>query len=370
MHVARGGWLGQTYALAKYDDSFEGKKSGIRRSKEERKGMVETFIKRYQKSNNGDFPSLNLTRKEVGGSFYTVREIVREIIQENRVLGPPKSSPGDQSMDNLDSFLEHSPLGSLSVNHNSHSLPLNDTQTLPEYEVLMQKALTTVGPNELHQEILENDNIIGKEVEKHSSGEEIVYVETSQLSESDVVETSCATVSNGALEKQKNADLLVKEGTGEQKDNMNEVVTKDIQNFKNSGNIPVTSAVTSAVYKNDEKYEEKNAENMELETESNRQLDVNGSTSAEIGDTFPAQDKTVNGSNFQSNPSFNSVQHRTLDDRSASASSQNRRTNPTLNRINLESWKAASRKSYGRETHQIVKFIRSFITAFVKFWTE
>ena len=38
--------------------------------------------------NNGKFPSLNLTHKEVGGSFYTVREIVREIIQQNRVLGP------------------------------------------------------------------------------------------------------------------------------------------------------------------------------------------------------------------------------------------------------------------------------------------
>lgn len=46
MHTARGGWLGQTYALAKFDDGFDGKKSGIRRSKEERKGMIVTFIKR------------------------------------------------------------------------------------------------------------------------------------------------------------------------------------------------------------------------------------------------------------------------------------------------------------------------------------
>lgn len=43
---------------------------------------------RHRTSNNGNFPSLNLTHKEVGGSFYTVREIVREIIQENRVLCP------------------------------------------------------------------------------------------------------------------------------------------------------------------------------------------------------------------------------------------------------------------------------------------
>jgi hypothetical protein len=43
---------------------------------------------RYRVSNNGKFPSVNLTHKEVGGSYYIVREIVRDIIQENRVLGP------------------------------------------------------------------------------------------------------------------------------------------------------------------------------------------------------------------------------------------------------------------------------------------
>ncbi|XP_051116576.1 uncharacterized protein LOC127241520 [Andrographis paniculata] len=88
MHAIQGGWQGQTFALATSNDAG-GKKSRIRRSKEERKTMVQSFIKKYQKSNNGNFPSLNLTHKEVGGSFYTVREIVREIIQENRVLAPP-----------------------------------------------------------------------------------------------------------------------------------------------------------------------------------------------------------------------------------------------------------------------------------------
>jgi hypothetical protein len=42
----------------------------------------------YRLSNEGKFPSVNLTHKEVGGSYYIVREIVRDIIQENRVLGP------------------------------------------------------------------------------------------------------------------------------------------------------------------------------------------------------------------------------------------------------------------------------------------
>ncbi|KAG5400559.1 hypothetical protein IGI04_015166 [Brassica rapa subsp. trilocularis] len=64
-----------------------GKRTRNRIPKEERKTLVESFIKKHQSLNNGRFPSLSLTHKEVGGSFYTIREIVREIIQENRVLG-------------------------------------------------------------------------------------------------------------------------------------------------------------------------------------------------------------------------------------------------------------------------------------------
>ncbi|CAA2995269.1 Hypothetical predicted protein [Olea europaea subsp. europaea] len=111
MHVTKGGWVGQTFALAVNDDS-RGRKSRTRRSKEERKEMVESFITKYQKSNNGNFPSLNLTHKEVGGSFYTVREIVREIIQENRVLGPAESYLKEH---NKSEFLKQYPLGSISI---------------------------------------------------------------------------------------------------------------------------------------------------------------------------------------------------------------------------------------------------------------
>ncbi|CAI9091229.1 OLC1v1026196C1 [Oldenlandia corymbosa var. corymbosa] len=124
MHAFKGGWVGQTFALATPNDSG-GKKARIRRSKEERKSMVETFIKKYQKSNNGNFPSLNLTHKEVGGSFYTVREIVRDIIQENRVLGPSKLPLQEQNVDNL---LQHYPLGSISVDPELCLSPLNDTE--------------------------------------------------------------------------------------------------------------------------------------------------------------------------------------------------------------------------------------------------
>lgn len=103
-------WAGKTFAVAASNESG-GKKSRIRRSKEERKSMVESFIKRYQSANNGNFPSLNLTHKEVGGSFYTVREIVREIIQENRVLGPGDFSLEEQKVDNI---AVNYPLGTIS----------------------------------------------------------------------------------------------------------------------------------------------------------------------------------------------------------------------------------------------------------------
>ena len=45
MHTIKGGWVGQTFALATCNDSG-GRKTRIRRSKEERKSMVETFIKK------------------------------------------------------------------------------------------------------------------------------------------------------------------------------------------------------------------------------------------------------------------------------------------------------------------------------------
>ncbi|KAL6643949.1 hypothetical protein ACP70R_018715 [Stipagrostis hirtigluma subsp. patula] len=60
----------------------------VRKTKEERREMVESFVNAYRVSHDGKFPSVNLTHKEVGGSYYIVREIVRDIIQENRVLGP------------------------------------------------------------------------------------------------------------------------------------------------------------------------------------------------------------------------------------------------------------------------------------------
>ncbi|CAN1174341.1 hypothetical protein LINPERHAP2_LOCUS31231 [Linum perenne] len=53
--------------------------SYIQRLREERKAMIESFVKKYKKSNNGGFPSITLTQKEVGGDFYAVRHILQEL---------------------------------------------------------------------------------------------------------------------------------------------------------------------------------------------------------------------------------------------------------------------------------------------------
>ncbi|VVB05451.1 unnamed protein product [Arabis nemorensis] len=100
MHSLKTTCVGQIFALAKPHDSA-GKKTRNRIPKEERKALIETFIKKHQNLNNGSFPSLSLTHKEVGGSFYTIREIVREIIQENRVLGPGDLVLAGKGSDNL-----------------------------------------------------------------------------------------------------------------------------------------------------------------------------------------------------------------------------------------------------------------------------
>ncbi|CAN0910580.1 hypothetical protein LINGRAHAP2_LOCUS26369 [Linum grandiflorum] len=122
MYAIKGSWVGQTYALSKSNES-SGRKARIRRSKEERKGMAELFIKKYQSLHNGNFPSLTLTQKEVGGTFYTVREIVREIIQENRVLGPGKLLPEDQ---HSHEWSEQYPLGTISTQPQSSSTLIPD----------------------------------------------------------------------------------------------------------------------------------------------------------------------------------------------------------------------------------------------------
>ncbi|KAJ0976078.1 hypothetical protein J5N97_018043 [Dioscorea zingiberensis] len=136
--------VGQTFALATFSNSRE-RKTRSRKTREERKAMVESFVKKYQNSNNGSFPSLNLTHKEVGGSFYIIREIVREIIQENKVLGP--GSPTSKvlnlescSEDEVDSFSMDIP-NEMITSTIGHEIYQKQKELLEEHSASKEKSL-------------------------------------------------------------------------------------------------------------------------------------------------------------------------------------------------------------------------------------
>lgn len=104
--------------------------------------LLHKLASRFQRQNDGNFPSLSLTHKEVGGSFYTVREIVREIIQENRVLGPAKLTLEEQKTNEL---VEQSPLGSISTGpHDSLLLSSNENLFVVDNDMGLREELISV----------------------------------------------------------------------------------------------------------------------------------------------------------------------------------------------------------------------------------
>ncbi|XP_041022080.1 uncharacterized protein LOC121263312 isoform X2 [Juglans microcarpa x Juglans regia] len=241
MYAVKGGWVGQTFALARRNDS-EGRKSRIRRSKEERKAMVESFIKKYQKSNSGNFPSLNLTHKEVGGSFYTVREIVRDIIQENRVLGPAKLSPEEQGSDQ---FLEQ--------RSNDHFL-----QGTSEELVLGSDGLGSDGHNTgPDYQVFENGRIVnGNQVEltnQKSDGLPYLELQVSELTgaEKHLEEEWAASMEKLTLTTAEEEQVLVSDG------NVSEYQVPDNGQSVNSAKLTCTEYQVSKPSESEGNIEEK-----------------------------------------------------------------------------------------------------------------
>uniref|UniRef100_A0A803QVD0 AT3G52170-like helix-turn-helix domain-containing protein n=1 Tax=Cannabis sativa TaxID=3483 RepID=A0A803QVD0_CANSA len=197
MHAVKGGWVGQTFALARSNES-EGRKSRIRLSKKERKAMVESFIKKYQTLNNGSFPSLNLTHKEVGGSFYTVREIVRDIIQENRVLGPAKLSGDGKSTNQLEEY----PLGSIAIAPQYHLTQLsNGSQIITdEYHGSNEEPNLVNGHHAvLEDKVFDNGQVINVTIERGLSEPKDVEMQGHRFMELE---------QNGDDQSNKEADLV------------------------------------------------------------------------------------------------------------------------------------------------------------------
>ncbi|XP_051149780.1 uncharacterized protein LOC127264342 [Andrographis paniculata] len=62
----------------------EGKKIRKKDLWEERKSMVENYVNRYREMNAGKFPSASNIKANVGGSYYSVRKILQEMIYHSK----------------------------------------------------------------------------------------------------------------------------------------------------------------------------------------------------------------------------------------------------------------------------------------------
>ncbi|KMZ74203.1 hypothetical protein ZOSMA_133G00530 [Zostera marina] len=51
--------------------------------KDIRRAKVEAFVEKYKADNGGKYPKVTVTKKEVGGSYYTIREIMQKLIYES-----------------------------------------------------------------------------------------------------------------------------------------------------------------------------------------------------------------------------------------------------------------------------------------------
>ncbi|XP_031502731.1 uncharacterized protein LOC116265889 isoform X2 [Nymphaea colorata] len=139
MQALKVGWTWKTFALASSHESDK-KKPRSRKTREERKALVESFITTYRSSNNGNFPSLSLTQKEVGGSFYTVREIMKEIMQGHETSSASVLALEDEALNRSLPQKEELNLATLSSadiygigNEQGSFIPNNDYQKIQNY---------------------------------------------------------------------------------------------------------------------------------------------------------------------------------------------------------------------------------------------
>ncbi|XP_052198483.1 uncharacterized protein LOC127805760 [Diospyros lotus] len=431
MHAIKGGWVGPTFALAKCNDS-EGKKSRIRRSKEQRKAMVESFIKKYQTQNNGKFPSLNLTHKEVGGSFYTVREIVREVIQENKVLGPAKLTPEEQGRDLIS---EQYPLGPILIGSETDLSLLNITQTSPNIhqdgteELVLNSSVHCHEPergkfDEGHvingsSQTIEKNEHHGKTIFTETRAKEILEVEenvaelqasnakVTQIAADIIVETfplSGSTIAYGLDEKSSDqgerTDTWVERELEkvEARNNQSFVDSKMMGFIGNSSDFGNDKAESNngglSLEKTFVLVDEKavgadlGAQMLENSNDSTTKEGTIHNTNDEIkpeakdastaaikaldakdGIHASTPDGTVTSSSPEQSSSVEAIVSESKPDIQHGGNSL-RESNPTLDRMNLESWNVESERSVEPETNPLMAFFRSFIAAFVKFWSE
>ncbi|OAY38923.1 uncharacterized protein LOC110623961 [Manihot esculenta] len=410
MYTIKGGWVGcQTYVLAKSNESG-GRKSRIRRSKEERKEMVESFIKKHQSLNNGNFPSLNLTHKEVGGSFYTVREIVREIIQENRVLGPAKYLPEEQSADHLSvkyplGTISIEPEASQSISSIGSPFVSDQHQNTTEEHDLIPDVLSA----ETEQPGFDKEQIInGSHVSLRNKECDETKVVKSQVSEALETKKGMEEVAASGTKVTHTVDVIVEtfqlqpvtqptynlEGNGELRD-LNGTVVEDVKKVHPGpgcvdSEIDLTK-LSSNSYLVDDKVEnpvgppfEGNSSSVDEKAVKTADLPLGSSNSFATKSSTVHDTQVLNASKgthtatlndpYSRNGSGELITQKEVIGNKADvlpSSNSQKGNNPALDRINInKSWEGASKNPAESETNPVLAIFKSFIAAFVKFWSQ
>ncbi|XP_022990369.1 uncharacterized protein LOC111487247 [Cucurbita maxima] len=426
MHALKGGWPGCPLALAKYNES-EGRKTRIRRSKEERKAMVEVFIKKYQESNKGSFPSLNLTHKEVGGSFYTVREIVRDIIQENRVLGPGKLSLEEHSTDHL---LEENPLHSIAIEPQSpltspseeFDFPINHNHCINEEPIIVsdEEQYTSKNIQGSQNGVIINGSLVDASdkdsdefiqtelpVNEHKKIEDVLKEESGMpinhvtpLAVDVKVGTfpldSFSWAANGS---DVISETLISTDASEKKVSQTIELESDVSLFNSEDNNSTKASgradekafsetmsdlvevaqiveVTNGTIMKDGRIHEVEGPGLEICTDTPISVTFEqGQKSSEIKAPNASLSGTKNLNDSRNNgiDQASKIKEETEVKNKVEAEQtggSQKESIPTLNRLNLKSWHGTSKDYSKPENNPLLEILNAFIAAFVKFWSE
>ncbi|KAG4939819.1 hypothetical protein JHK86_045960 [Glycine max] len=76
---------GWSHAASVPSEEPRAPKAQKRVPRHQRRAMVESFVNKYRAENAGKFPKISDTQKQVGGSYYVIREIVLELEYESKM---------------------------------------------------------------------------------------------------------------------------------------------------------------------------------------------------------------------------------------------------------------------------------------------
>ncbi|RDY03235.1 hypothetical protein CR513_13206, partial [Mucuna pruriens] len=82
LEVQQRGW---SHAASVPSEAPDAQKGRNRVSRHKRRALVESFVNKYRAENAGKFPKISDTQKQVGGSYYVVREIIQELEYKSKM---------------------------------------------------------------------------------------------------------------------------------------------------------------------------------------------------------------------------------------------------------------------------------------------